>query len=466
MNIRFLFLTLTSCCVLTLHAQEVAPNIVLKATPDGTKTLTLSLKTLSGTMPVAVDWGDGVKQNLTGVPAFTTPAAHNEIGLPKGSGTIKVYGADIAFFSCSFTKGGVKLTEVNVTGATELLDLDISSHGLSSIDLSKNTKLTRFTSDNNAFETINLTLNTELLRISMQKNKLKNLDLGKNTKLTHMHLGENELTELDLKANEALTDVYLFKNKLTSLDFSKNKELKFLNVAFNRFKSLDVSMLSKLGRLFCQGNQLTTLELNTVATTWANFIKNKLAPKALPPAAHKDYRYAPQDTILALPAKEIAIAKELDLSGYDQLLDKAGVPQATVYKWKLKSGKALVEGEDYRVEAAKTTFLKLQSEEVYCELTSPAYPLFSGANVMKTAFIRITQTNALETLALAGLRLQTAPGSLHVSGLQAGDRISVYNLAGQRLLQLTSIQNEVELPLPAGVYLLSVNGKTLRIAQP
>ena len=244
-----LFRSLASCFVFTLQAQEVLPNIVLKATPDGSKTLTLSLKTLSGAMDVAIDWGDGVKQNIAGVPAFIIPAAHDETGVPKGSGTIKVYGADIAFFSCSFTKDGVKLTEVNVTRAPELLDLDISSHGLSSIDLSKNTKLTRFTSDNNAFETINLTANTELLRISMLNNKLKNLDLSKNTKLIYIHFGTNGLTELDLKANKDLTDVNLLKNELISLDLSENKELKFLNVASNRFKSLEIT---KIGRASCR----------------------------------------------------------------------------------------------------------------------------------------------------------------------------------------------------------------------
>lgn len=46
----------------------------------------------------------------------------------------------------------------------------------------------------------------------------------------------------------------------------------------------------------------------------------------------------------------------------------------TKFTWKTESGNVMEEGVDYSIENGITTFLKVQEEKVYAELTNEAYP--------------------------------------------------------------------------------------------
>lgn len=106
---------------------------------------------------------------------------------------------------------------------------------------------------------------------------LTSLDLSKNTKLKYLDCDANQLTNLDLSANSVLTDVSCRYNYLTSLVVGENSSLSQLSCKYNYLTSLDVSGCSALESLDCYSNQLTSLDVsNNVALTYLSCYRNDL----------------------------------------------------------------------------------------------------------------------------------------------------------------------------------------------
>jgi hypothetical protein len=75
----------------------------------------------------------------------------------------------------------------------------------------------------------------------------------------------------------ALTKLYCYGNQLTTLDVSKNTALTYLGCTNNQLTTLDVSKNTALTQLFCNGNQLTELDVSkNTALTWLYCSDNQL----------------------------------------------------------------------------------------------------------------------------------------------------------------------------------------------
>ena len=176
------------------------------------------------------------------------------------------------------------LLTLDVTKNTKLHWLSVSSNNLSSLDLSNNAALvtlyahynrmkTLDVSRNpelanlfvayNLFTSLDLHLNTNLQNLELLGNSLTGLNLSANTLLQKLYCGKNALTVLDVRSNTLLGTLDCHNNNLTSLDVSRNTALTDLNAAENRLRSLDVSTCTQLERLQCFTNQLTTLTLGS-----------------------------------------------------------------------------------------------------------------------------------------------------------------------------------------------------------
>lgn len=172
-----------------------------------------------------------------------------------------------------------------------LTRLDIDSNKITSIDLSKNTKLETVYIKSNKLESINVTGLTYLRLLSAEYNQLQQIDLSTNTKLSELRLGSNPLTSLNLSKNNALQELLLDRTCLTSLDLSNNTNLKEVNCSgesyaastnpkistltlgnlpklqtlscnYNAISKLDVSGCTGLKSLSCTNNQLTQLNVS------------------------------------------------------------------------------------------------------------------------------------------------------------------------------------------------------------
>lgn len=81
---------------------------------------------------------------------------------------------------------------------------------------------------------------TSLEFLNCQFNFLTSLNVTKNSKLIELYTHGNDLTTLNVSANTALTTLQVNKNKLTALDISKNTKLVYVNVSENALKTLNL----------------------------------------------------------------------------------------------------------------------------------------------------------------------------------------------------------------------------------
>ena len=82
------------------------------------------------------------------------------------------------------------------------------------------------------------------------------------TALETLYCESNQLTTLDVSKNTALTTLSCDNNQLTTLDVLKNTALTTLYCNNNQLTTLDVSKNTALTTLYCNNNQLTTLDVS------------------------------------------------------------------------------------------------------------------------------------------------------------------------------------------------------------
>ena len=100
---------------------------------------------------------------------------------------------------------------------TNLEILDFSGHGLSTVDLSKNTKLRSLNCSDNQLSSLDLSVQNELTVLNCFNNKFTgDFDVSANPKLTSLDCSSNEITELNVSANVALET---FFTEFTSFEF-------------------------------------------------------------------------------------------------------------------------------------------------------------------------------------------------------------------------------------------------------
>lgn len=98
------------------------------------------------------------------------------------------------------------------------------------------------------------------------------------TKIGVLYCNNNQLTTLDVSRNTELVVFSCSDNQLTTLDMSKNAELYMFFCDNNQLTTLDVSKNAELGMFSCSNNQLTTLDVsNNAALEYFTCENNKLA---------------------------------------------------------------------------------------------------------------------------------------------------------------------------------------------
>lgn len=140
----------------------------------------------------------------------------------------------------------INITELDI-GFLQMADLDLSqntalitlhcdgSHGLKTIDISKNVLLEWFNCTETLLTSLDVSKNTALTYLGCNFNyQLTNLDVTQNTNLTSFYAIDNRLlTNLDISKNIALTTFDCSNNKFTKLDISKNNNITSFNALRN-----------------------------------------------------------------------------------------------------------------------------------------------------------------------------------------------------------------------------------------
>lgn len=126
---------------------------------------------------------------------------------------------------------------------------------------------------------------------------------------------------------------------------------------------------SHISALDLQNDSLSSLVINDNEITNVDCSYNLFRISTLPDkkARWNTYIYAPQ---LDIPIKSTLLP--MDTVDLKQDVERNSI--TTIYKWKSKSGKTLIEGTDYTLTQGITRFLKAQDDSIYCEMTNATFP--------------------------------------------------------------------------------------------
>lgn len=155
-----------------------------------------------------------------------------------------------------------QLTSLDVSRNSKLTDLSCGANKLTSLDLSENTNLTKLGCSGNQLTVLDISNNTALTLIDCIENKIEKLDISNNTELTKLFCDKNRLKALDLSKNPDLTNLNCSSNQILTLDVSKNYKLDILICDKNSLTSLDLKGNPNITMLHCDSNQLRTLDLS------------------------------------------------------------------------------------------------------------------------------------------------------------------------------------------------------------
>ena len=120
----------------------------------------------------------------------------------------------------------ISITNTNCTDLTgiayfaNLTELNCYHNQLTTLDVSKNAKLSALRCYNNGMEKLNLGDITSLTVLQCKDNNLTELDVSKNPYLKELQCRENKLRRVVIGKKYSLTGLYLRGNQLTSLDLS------------------------------------------------------------------------------------------------------------------------------------------------------------------------------------------------------------------------------------------------------
>jgi Leucine-rich repeat (LRR) protein len=320
-----------------------------------------------------VDFGDGEQKRFT-----TTNSDGSQINATGNvsSSLIRVYlndGTDVTGLTITDTY----LTSVILTNLRSLRNLTLSNDQLYQIDLQWNRCLEHLDLSHNNLSYITLAAN--------------NQNYGKNA-LTHVDLSYNSLSTFEWNENFTVTDLNLSHNKLSELSLSKNTKIERLNIGYNNYTYFTTADCSGLLELDVEGNQLSEITLPSESILEKlNVSNNNFTLATLPDHGdllEANYIYAPQQEI-GIPAK----APGIDLSEQDS-------DGNTTFTWKkVSDGSTLIEGTDYSNEDGLMRFINTEVGNVYCEITNPKFPAFTGENVLKTSVVEAAgmPTNVVAT---------------------------------------------------------------------
>lgn len=175
-----------------------------------------------------------------------------------------------------------KLTEINISANTKLVELNFGLNEIKAIDLTNNLDIEKLNAYFSVISELDVSKNvklTELILIGIINSPLQKIDLSNNLDLKILDLFGNAINEINLTNNIALEEVRLSYNNIREIDLSKNIALKKLFIEENTLFSLDIVNNINIEWLYTALNPMTCIKVADVNT--ANQISNKNIGQAI-----------------------------------------------------------------------------------------------------------------------------------------------------------------------------------------
>ncbi len=283
----------------------LADKSISFTTDKAGRTMQFSLAADAPNTKIAIDWGNGSRQEavignssmtyIDGTSAGETITIYGDvthanfesyelpntdlidneitsIDLSKNDGLreLCVYGNPLTSLDVTNQKSLVyldcaacyELTELDIAENTQLVYLDCHGNKIGNLDLSNCSGLVELIAFNNELTEIDFGNNPELMSVKLTNNKLTSLDVSNLAKLQELDANGNMLAEVNVANNGNLVSLSVGDNDLTSLDLSTNTKLQSLSFNDNAIHSIDLSMLRELGSINCGGNGMTACEMD------------------------------------------------------------------------------------------------------------------------------------------------------------------------------------------------------------
>ena len=166
---------------------------------------------------------------------------------------------------CSYNK---YLVDLNLTGCTKLGNLQAQSTGLTSLSIPNKNAMYNFLYGDTGLS-FDLNEFPNLTGLGVMNHNLASLDFiptSVKQKLSTLFCDGNQLTSIDLSEFPNLECLYCDNNQLTNLDLAQSSIIRELSCHHNKIASLDVTPLTTLERLQC-GNQRDNITLQLTANS-------------------------------------------------------------------------------------------------------------------------------------------------------------------------------------------------------
>jgi len=188
---------------------------------------------VADTDSVTICWGDGTPVETR----IVNPAGNKEWEYFRHNYS------DLSEYTIRVT--GKNITELSVTGGLPSEEaISVFNGHLTSLDVSKNKKLTT---------------------LFLWKNNILSLDVSKNHQLTYLSCRNNLMT--NLKVGGVLTELFCHQNRISNLDLSMAVNLETVFAEYNQLANLDVRKSTKLRGLAVDNNYFSAQALNDLFET-------------------------------------------------------------------------------------------------------------------------------------------------------------------------------------------------------
>ena len=158
---------------------------------------------------------------------------------------------------------GNSIKTLNVTANKKLKQLYVSNNKLTSLVTDGVTSLEIVYASNNALKTMgNLKNNKNLRTLTLSNNKLTTIDVANLAKLEILFVASNSLAKVDLSKNVKLEKLNISSNSLKEIDLTKNVNLVVLDVAKNSLEKIDLTKNPDLEELTLSSNKISKLDLS------------------------------------------------------------------------------------------------------------------------------------------------------------------------------------------------------------
>lgn len=185
-----------------------------------------------------------------------------DIDISENTAVTNLKGIEYFTFLEALTCDDDNISSLDLSKNTRLFYLSCENNNISSLNLSNNKNLEVLYCENNNLTTINLTSNPELYGLYVSGNPITSLNVSKNPKLDTLDCADTKISTLNVSANPLLTWINCYDCKnLSSIDVTKCTNLETLSLGNTKVSSINVTKNTKLTSLDLYNTYISSLNV-------------------------------------------------------------------------------------------------------------------------------------------------------------------------------------------------------------